>query len=655
MQPASTGGGRMRSGTSSLAAAGRSGFHPPANRESFKDLLVFEERLKQNAERLQKQRRKYEAFLLTLSGVIAYLGYSVFVLPSIYSLVHYSNVAMLLVAATTLVLFFATGMYSEKIAYAHKFVPQANRALRPFNIYLNTRRRSRFVFVSRWFNSNPAAAAGAGAPLSRTSSIRSNASSTSTASSGGGGGGAPLSRQTSNASSASSASENGFRSPPASPPLSPMASPPESPSATASSRTIDLPSLPPIPTTTSSNPTPPTTASTSSSREAVTRALPVVNSTSSRQPVPLPPIPPSLNPRGELIFSSRVSPAFREGYERYRGEWERRRAEAKRAAKNAKKQQQGKGKQIGAAKASASGSGAGGTSWLGWGRGSKTEAVGTEAVGRMREKEIDLASQRHDDQSQSASTGDDDRPRDRMRFQSPTPPPPTSSPHAPDQLRPTPLSSSPPGRTSGRTAFRHVPLPRSDSEQSGASADESKRSRLGTARRRTPSSTDSGGPRLGGDAPKTSRELSRDSSDTELRAYDPDRRRHAAPNDLGIESASLGLTSSPTLSSSSLFSSGDDLDVDLHHETLRTRGGRSTSEHDAASPFPAEEGGPAAERSTIPTTATLSGAATRVRAESFSDLLTYEGEIDDEDQRGVLGSAARLPRLERSNSMRRGG
>ncbi|KWU41207.1 hypothetical protein RHOSPDRAFT_23441, partial [Rhodotorula sp. JG-1b] len=127
------------------AAARTAPFHPPANRDSFKDLLVFEERLKQNAQRLQKQRRKYEAFLLTLSAVIAYLGYSVFVLPSIYSLVHYSNVAMLLVAATTLVLFFATGMYSEKIAYAHKFVPQANRALRPFNIYLNTRRQSWFA------------------------------------------------------------------------------------------------------------------------------------------------------------------------------------------------------------------------------------------------------------------------------------------------------------------------------------------------------------------------------------------------------------------------------------------------------------------------------------------------------------------------------
>ena len=48
----------------------------------------------------------------------------------------------------------------------------------------------------------------------------------------------------------------------------------------------------------------------------------------------IPPIPPSQNPRGELIFSTKVSPEFREGYERYRAAFERRRAE-KMAAKRA--------------------------------------------------------------------------------------------------------------------------------------------------------------------------------------------------------------------------------------------------------------------------------------------------------------------------------
>ncbi|GAA5935333.1 hypothetical protein JCM10213_004005 [Rhodosporidiobolus nylandii] len=278
-------------------------FNPPPSRESFRDLLVFEERLKQNALRLQKQRRKYEAFLVTLIAVIAYLTYIVFVVPSIYSLVHYGNVAMLLVAGTTLVLFFATGMYSEKIAYAHKFVPQANRALRPFNIYLNTRHRSRFSLFNL-FRSNPPSPAGT--TLSRTPSGRSIASDLSSP---------PLSRRPSASSvhsiSASSSSGASFRSGGAfrSPSPSPPASPPLS--------TGSLPSSPPLPTVDDG---------------PVTRA-PVPSPTSLSAPargVPIPPIPPAQNPRGEIIFSSRVSPQFREGYERYRGEWEKRRAEARR-------------------------------------------------------------------------------------------------------------------------------------------------------------------------------------------------------------------------------------------------------------------------------------------------------------------------------------
>lgn len=49
-------------------------------------------------------------------------------------------------------------------------------------------------------------------------------------------------------------------------------------------------------------------------------------------------IPPSHNPRGELIFSSRVDKTFREGYERYRAAFERRREEKAReeARRNAR-------------------------------------------------------------------------------------------------------------------------------------------------------------------------------------------------------------------------------------------------------------------------------------------------------------------------------
>ena len=42
---------RMHPRRTTSAAARTAPFHPPANRDSFKDLLVFEERLKQNAQR----------------------------------------------------------------------------------------------------------------------------------------------------------------------------------------------------------------------------------------------------------------------------------------------------------------------------------------------------------------------------------------------------------------------------------------------------------------------------------------------------------------------------------------------------------------------------------------------------------------------------
>ncbi|KAH9809050.1 Spo7-like protein-domain-containing protein [Melampsora americana] len=129
---------RQTSNRSNNSKPSSSSFIPLNNKETFKDLLVFEERLKQNSERLQRQRIKYEAFLFSLIIVTILLAYKSFVAVSPYKLFHYSYVGLLLVAITTLILFFATGMYTDQIAYAYKFIPQTNRALRPFNMFLNT-------------------------------------------------------------------------------------------------------------------------------------------------------------------------------------------------------------------------------------------------------------------------------------------------------------------------------------------------------------------------------------------------------------------------------------------------------------------------------------------------------------------------------------
>ncbi|KAF9781179.1 hypothetical protein BJ322DRAFT_1101241 [Thelephora terrestris] len=238
-------------------------FHPPRDTATYSDLLMFEERLKSNASVLKRRKRRYQLFLFQLLALISFLVCEVclqlnlldipfhFLLfrmfPTLYSPedmadihVHpYLTLGLLSVSVTTLVLFFASGLYSEKIAYANRYVPHANRALRNFNMYLNLRQpplRSRFPFAF----------------------FRNSRTAPST-----------------------------YNSPP-----SPLRSP----------------SSPRLPSPT----------------RALTKRSPSV--------VPITPIPPSSNPRGELIFSSRVNPTFRDSYDRYRTAFEKRKEEKERDA-----------------------------------------------------------------------------------------------------------------------------------------------------------------------------------------------------------------------------------------------------------------------------------------------------------------------------------
>lgn len=82
-------------------------------------------------------------------------------------------------------------------------------------------------------------------------------------------------------------------------------------------------------------PPPQPTSPISPTPTSVRRRSPSPSPTSSSRrssSVPIPPIPPASNPRGELIFSSRVDRGFRESYDRYRAQFERRREERERAA-----------------------------------------------------------------------------------------------------------------------------------------------------------------------------------------------------------------------------------------------------------------------------------------------------------------------------------
>lgn len=218
-----------------------------------------------------------------------------------------------------------------------RFVPQANRALRPFNIFLNTRHKSRWTRLVDFFSPSTSRATAnrnsvVSPSLSHTPSGRSNPSNAPSSLDGAESPrGLSLSRQTS-ASSIRSAtsfrSTGALHSATPSPSVSPSSSPPSSPPSSPRLASVSLPVA----------------------DGAVTRAPPSMSASSSPSSstsrptgVPIPPIPPAQNPRGELIFSSRVNPAFREGYERYRGEWERRRTENKEQEKRRRRKVESRG------------------------------------------------------------------------------------------------------------------------------------------------------------------------------------------------------------------------------------------------------------------------------------------------------------------------
>ncbi|ORX41234.1 Spo7-like protein-domain-containing protein [Kockovaella imperatae] len=202
-------------------------YFPPSDTSTYRDLLLFEERLKMNAEMLRRRRRRYAAFLWTFVTALLYLAHWLIFLPPATMLSLRALQATVAVVFITLALFFASGMYEEKIRYAHSYINHSNRGLRQLNMHLNMRRQRPPLpaFLPEFLR--PA----------------------------------------------------------------PVIKPPS-----------HLPSKP-------------FNGSTIASRR------PSHNATVMAQ------IPPSSNPRGELIFSSRVDKGFREGYERYRAAFERRREE----------------------------------------------------------------------------------------------------------------------------------------------------------------------------------------------------------------------------------------------------------------------------------------------------------------------------------------
>ncbi|RSH82195.1 hypothetical protein EHS25_006128 [Saitozyma podzolica] len=240
------------SGSPSPRPDPRAPFHPPADTSTYRDLLLFEERLKMNAEMLRRRRRRYSTpRTVALCSPLA-VRRSQPSLPLVLCPRHGRHgtptrpgapqtllllralQGSLAVVLITLALFFASGMYEEKVRYARSYITHSNKALRPLNMHLNMRRAR--------------------------------------------------------------------------------------PSLLAYLPAALRPSLPPV--------VPPKAV-------GLGKGAGPGPGLSTRRPstTVMAQIPPSSNPRGELIFSSRVDRAFREGYERYRAAFERRREERAREGK----------------------------------------------------------------------------------------------------------------------------------------------------------------------------------------------------------------------------------------------------------------------------------------------------------------------------------
>lgn len=109
--------------TDSVNFSNSSSTIPPSNNhQRFKDLLIFEERLKQNLHQLQRRSYKYEAFLGLICLSLPILIYAVFVYENKHPTFQFFCKLMLFIAATILVMFFMKNIYAEKVRVATRYV-----------------------------------------------------------------------------------------------------------------------------------------------------------------------------------------------------------------------------------------------------------------------------------------------------------------------------------------------------------------------------------------------------------------------------------------------------------------------------------------------------------------------------------------------------
>ncbi|KAJ3054351.1 hypothetical protein HK097_002015 [Rhizophlyctis rosea] len=118
------------------------------------DIARFEERLRLEKSRLDKTRVKWQALLAVLLASVLYLGYHAW--KSSPRVDEKGNAMKdpwhffgLIVTGSSLIVFFASGLYNDKVSIPSNYEARCNRALKPFNMNFNKEFKGEITFYRK--------------------------------------------------------------------------------------------------------------------------------------------------------------------------------------------------------------------------------------------------------------------------------------------------------------------------------------------------------------------------------------------------------------------------------------------------------------------------------------------------------------------------
>jgi hypothetical protein len=121
----------------------------PANDDqvAFRDLLLFEDRLRHTLDKRQREQRLWEGLLFGFVGTMIYSSYHITwgdmhnrkqsATADFVAWSWWRHLSLLLFSIVSLTWIFTTSIWRDKIVQPRKFVPQINRVLRSFNMQFN--------------------------------------------------------------------------------------------------------------------------------------------------------------------------------------------------------------------------------------------------------------------------------------------------------------------------------------------------------------------------------------------------------------------------------------------------------------------------------------------------------------------------------------